>query len=66
MAGLKLFFNISYRQSSGAFQMSWGGPTIACWDDHAILNMEGNAYNVTMIWAIVVSNGTTKKKHFFN
>ena len=47
MAGLKLFFNISYRQSSGAFQMSWGGPTITCWDDHATLNMEGNAYDVT-------------------
>ncbi len=27
--------------------MSWGGPTITCWDDHAILNIEGNAYDVT-------------------
>lgn len=47
MAGLKLFFNISHRQSLGAFQMSWGGSAITCWDDHAILNMGGGAYDVT-------------------
>lgn len=27
--------------------MSWGSPTITCWDDHAILNIEGNAYDIT-------------------
>lgn len=48
MVGLKLFFNISYRQSSGTFQMALlVSPTVTCWDDHAILNIEGKAYDVT-------------------
>lgn len=46
MAGLKQFFDISYRQSVGNFS-SWGTPAITCWDDHAILNIDGKAYDVT-------------------
>lgn len=46
MAGLKQFFSISHRQSVGQFS-SWGSPAITCWDDHAILNIDGKAYDVT-------------------
>lgn len=46
MAGLKQFFDVSHRQSVGHFT-AWGTPAITCWDDHAILNIDGKAYDVT-------------------
>ena len=46
MAGLKLYFSVSHRQSKGTFSGSWK-PSLDCYDNQAILNVEGKSYNVT-------------------
>ena len=46
MAGLKLYFSVSHHQSQGTFGTSWN-PSLDCYDNQAVLNVEGKSYDVT-------------------
>ena len=46
MAGLKLYFRVSDRQSRGIFGISLN-PSLDCCDNWAVLNVEGKSYDVT-------------------
>lgn len=46
MTGLKLYFDVSYRQSKGTFGHSWN-PSLDCYDSLAVLNIEGKSHDVT-------------------
>lgn len=46
MAVLKFHFNISLSKSQGTFALSWA-PSLECYDNWAVLNVETRSYNVT-------------------
>lgn len=46
MAKLKIHFNVSDRQSQGSFGISWN-PSLDCYDEQAVLNVEGKSHDVT-------------------
>jgi hypothetical protein len=46
MTGFKLYFTVSFGKSQGTFGISWN-PSLDCYDNQAVLNVEGKSYDVT-------------------
>jgi len=46
MTGFKLYFTVSFGKSQGTFGTSWN-PSLDCYDNQAVLNVEGKSYDVT-------------------